>query len=309
MTASTHTVIFEKGDQDVTSVAYRDDAEPFVPAAPTYGIVDLRHTDTSSERVIVAAGTVPTQGAISLAVSAAGPAEADPRVITIASIAGLVEGERFLLTDQVGIREVVTIDSLPSATSVQLRTPIARNYLATSLLVSIENTATFPSAEAADEDEVKTGGGPYAIDWDFDGVLRREIIWVRRTSDRTWAAPEDLRLLDQTLEAEIGASFQFWGFIQQAHRDVRDDLRMASIDANRIDGTTMRSIVTYKAAWHGRSQTGDSEKLAKKYDDRYRGLISSVIEGLKPDGTTYTDDDDKADEGTTKVRHSLFSIA
>jgi len=311
---STHTVIYQGGDQSISTVAYNAQGEPVQPTSATYHIVDLRRGEESTERDIVASGTAATVDSVSTTTTAdAGPSEDDDRAVTLTSVAGVTEGTRYLL-EQDGRRELLEADRISGLVAYgrdRLRLPFSTG----ASFLGVEVTATFPSAEAADEQAFDDSGGPYAIDWTFvgGGEPKREIIWLKRRDDPVFGTVEGMTRRDQLVGRETGDPIDLRVALKAANDDLAADLRNLGHDPTRLNARTLDLMAEYLACakvrceWAaGQGAQAELLEMAKKHEERYQHLLNALTQGRAPEGTVKTNEDDAAEAGTTTEFGSWF---
>ncbi len=302
--------IFEGGAQSFSFLCEVDGEVKVPDADPTYTIVDLRYGTDGAERTVQASASATLSTVSTTTTAASGPTQANDHKVTVASAVGIKEGDFLLLAK--GQRDhVFIVDKIDSSDLYSLQ-PIPKDFASGATVVGVSSTGSFPSAEAADEDRLDSGGGPYAIEVVFvvDSVThrRREIGFVKRTADKVWAYAHDVWRIDQTLQAQTKG--QIWRVdvgLVNAHDRVRDDLRAKSLAPERVDAYALRRVVALACASDGRRQIGEHQ-MADHWDSQYQSTFNSVTQGVLPEGTVITNDDDEADDGTTAQRLRKFQL-
>lgn len=307
-------VLYSQGAQTLYIVPIDLHGKPARATAATYAISDLRRSQGSSDREVVAAGTAATVDSYSQALTAtAGAGAADPRKISVASTAGLAVGRQYLLTATNGQRELVTCDSVVADSYIRTRVPLVGTFPVGSTLRGIELAVVFPADEADDEDMVKQGGGPYAIDLVLTGVDRpvmrvfAEI--VRVLPDTTACSFEDVLEQEPQAQAILGTRIDPYTPIRAATREFAVRMRLKGVRPETRDGgDATRLIVTYLTCANVLKY--GSEEATRARAEWYRGqaesLMLQLVEG-QPDGVVVTDEStDTAPPPRTPVE-GLFS--
>lgn len=306
----THRVIHGGGSQTLSTVPYSDQDEPKVVTSATYSIVDLRRGEDDSERTIQASTAATVDSVSTTTTAAAGTGAADKRLIPLTSATGVAEGTHYVIDSGSGLRELVLVDYIDSL-NVYARDPLRFAYASGSTFKGVEVSGTFPSAEAADDESLEDGGGPYAIDWVFVGVTpayKRELVWVVRSDNKYYAAVSDVMMLDQTVANVTRDVVRLEICVAQAHRDFRAALRERGVDMDDYHGgENARDAVTYRAAAIARSHMRSPRdvEIAREYNAIYRGKVANIT----PAGTVITDkDNDDAPSGSTRKDYPFFEF-
>lgn len=287
-------VIYQGGAQLLRVVPVDLGGKPVRVTSATYGIADLRRALLTADREIVAAGTVASVHSFSQATTAAaGLATADPRVVSVASSVGASAGHRLMLTNPKGDRELLTVDSV-TATSVRARADIVKSYPAGSTLQGVEVICTFPEAEAADEQSLIDGGGPYALDLAVVGSDRptlRVFVEVVRQRALPLCSIEDVAELDPVAATIGGDRLDPYTAIRRASAEITAELRLVGIDPSYSDyADAARLACSYLAAWHAlKVAKGDAVQLrATEYRERARVTLNAMIAARTVVGATTT---------------------
>lgn len=156
-----------------------------LPARPvtsaTYVIEDLGEPQDGAERDL-ASGSATISG-VSLTTDAdAGPREANPRKVPVASTTGAAVGA-WWIEDASGVGELVMVVGVTSGDSLLTRDPLLRAYASGSTVKPLAITAAFPNVVAADEDMLDT-------------TLR--VVWSYTISGKAQQQQEQIRVVRQT---------------------------------------------------------------------------------------------------------------
>lgn len=280
---ATHRVYYGKGDQSLRTIPHRD-SRPVRVSAATYAIFNARHTESSSDYITVAAGTAATVDAVSTMLSAkAGRNATDRRTITVVSTAGVSAGRTYLLSSPSGVVELVRIAAVVSGSALLAGAEIRGDFGTGSTLKGVELTATFPAAQADDEDNLDEL--PWIVVWTIDGFAPlRESVHLERGEEALLATLDDLKELDPSLSIVGGDRIDPALALARAHRDLRTDLQLAGAsESDMLLGPIGRDAVCYRAAYlcthHEDTEAG--LKRAQFYLDRYQELRTAIQVGQK----------------------------
>lgn len=308
-----HTVIYNQGAQALKTIPFKD-GRPVVVASATYKIVDLRKADEDSDRDVVASTAAIVDSYSGTTQATAGPGASDMRRIDVDDVTGLAVGERLLLTGG-GAQELVEVRALNASSNyVYTTADISETYASGATLSGIEVSGTFPSAEAADEEALEEGGGPYAIEWTFTGAPSpvRELVWLRRHARTPTITVDDLDTLDPQLVRTTSNLFEVDKIIEQAERDFNAELLARDIQPERFYGTELaRNCVAYRAAYLGRLHMGrqSDDPMLEHYHGRWMGLINTLTHGKPGKGVAETSVDDSSGAGETDSVFGLVRLS
>lgn len=178
-----------QGAQTIRFIPVDKQGRPARVTSATYTIVDVDHSEDSSERTI-------TSGAATLAAvdttitAAAGASASDAKRLTVTSATGITVGRTYLLASVGGrYRNLVTVAGLAS-TTVYAHYPISGVYAASDTFQAIELEATFPLAEANDAEAIDDG-------------RRYQIVWSYTLEGESFLTPQEVHLLRYSGEAWI----------------------------------------------------------------------------------------------------------
>ncbi len=306
-----HIVVYGEGAQTLRTVALDRRGEPVVPSAATYSIVALFRASTADTRT-VQASTAATIDSVSTTISAAGgPDTANPREISATSAAGILAGHRYLLGD--GPTEEVAVEALNGTTLTLERAPLY-SHASGAALVGLEISGTFPAAEVNDEDNVKGGGGPYAVIWDLtiagETQVTRELVWIRRSHVRPFLTLTDATKPDPTITVRLGDRSDPDLLLQVAHEDYRNAIRKVGRDpadfySREVGASAVRARFLLLASMILREE--DNRQF---WRDEWDSEISSIQIGRHAQGTVLTDrDSDTADEGSSTAFSHPFTLS
>lgn len=166
---------------------------PIRSATATYVIEDLFDSEGSE----VSSGSATVDTASQTLDAAAGRLLADPRKIPLTLTSGITIGETYWLVSANGFGEAVTIAEVKTDDYVRTEDRLLGTYASSDTLLGLKMTATFPSAEANDENHMD-GNTPFRAVWTYsiNGVERsvqEQIRIVRNThNDQDEAEALDL---------------------------------------------------------------------------------------------------------------------
>jgi hypothetical protein len=314
-------VRFGDGAFTLLGVAFDFDGRITRPTSATFVILDLRYGEDDTNRV-VQASTAATVDAVSTTTSgASGGSQANRALVQVADETGVTADGRYLLTDATtGHRTMVGVANLVGK-KVYLKEPLTRDYATGSTFEGIDVSATFPAAEANDEDRLDNGGGPYAIDWTWVGVnptTQRDITYVKRNPEFQWrvtlneCANVSPSLAKQLVNTDNAAEH----FLEQAHHDYYAELAAIGRDpANFYGGPNHDEYIKYRWAMHGhRYLPGGSDgyhaRLAGEFERRALILLHTFTSpGNNPVDTVIVDsDEDSAEPGTSTGQPKMFGM-
>lgn len=310
-----HIVYFGQGTQTRHSVARDKQFRAVVPTTPTYTIVLLPHGTDSAEREIQASGVSTIDPfSTTIATTAAGPGS-NAREITVAAKADAVAGKRYLIQND-GQHEEILLEGIDDTEEkLHLQDGLTRNWPVGSAVIGIELPWDFPTATAADEEELERGGGPFAVDWlatiDSAKIAWRELIWLRRMAPRIKVTVHDVKSIDQTLSDTIGDKFKIEPALKVAVAEFESKIRAMGEQPSRFYSDLATLAVGYLAASNLRAQlqTDRSDVLSIKWEDKWKELFGELTAGRLPEDTVKVSEQDQAPEfGTAEGVTDLFIL-
>ncbi len=289
-------VIYNQGDQRISVVPiHPDTGSPVVVDSGTdvtVSIVDLRESESSTNRTVLATTTVAQDSFSASLTDTAGYSSADPSAIP-AHTSSAARGRTYLLQEFDGPSEVLRLTET-GPTSGTATAPLRSNYTAGATLRGVELVATFPTAEANDEDSVEDKGGPYLVTWTYvvDGqtvVLPTEL-WVDRFS---LAPPIDEAYVLQampSMASRVRGRGSVGGAILVAWHDWLALLQGSGKDpslyppAHNVQVALRRLAIAYMLDWVSGSDT-ERDEAANRYAAA-RAELDGILEGQAPKGQT-----------------------
>jgi hypothetical protein len=297
-----HYVTHDGGDQTIYHVPLDRHVRASVVASATYAIADARKHEDDAERT-VQASTAASVDATSLTLSAAsGPSATNPRRIQLGALTGLVEGHQYMLVGAGGLTELITLDYLDTANNYAYAKHDIRNAFATSdTLQGVEISGTFPTLEAADDDALSGGGGPYIVSWVYtiDGTeyLPADDLYIRRYTTEGMCSEEDVLQAYPRMASRSRGVSDIADGIASATKHIQAELANAGVKPEMISSHTLNIAATYKTIafllrWM-RSDAGDADDAdVVYYEQQFDELMRSALNGAPPSRTTVIDPDD-----------------
>lgn len=288
----THIVLYTGGAQTLTGIPMGLDGEPLLLSAANARIVDLRHSEESSEYTIEASAAATLDSTTDTTSANVGRGYAEKRKITVATPANFSEGSTYAIVAASGEVEMFTVDRVDS-TSIYPVAELTKPFASGATVRGIAFTFTFPAATADSETEFDSHVDvPYAVDWYWTGGTpsqARELVWLRRHPEKVLATPEDVQMLDHTVGRLNTRDNKVERALQQAHRDFRRTIRSKRIDMDTVFfGDSSRDWVTYRAAELLRRAMGGDEQNTILADE-YRDEKDRILNDLGGFGEVYTD--------------------
>jgi hypothetical protein len=301
-----HRVVYAKTGQVLSHLPARP------VASATYEIEDLSEPQEGDDRQIVS-GSATISGTSLTTDADAGPREADPRKIPVASTTGASVGA-WWIEDALGIGELVLIEGIASGDSLRIRDPLLRAYASGSTVRPLAITAAFPNTQAADEDLIDVA---MRVVWVYtiDGRERRQqeqIRIVRQTS--LDAPPTEVVDFCRLFAPDLAASLrhrQLEGWVPLAQRLVLAQARSEGLELTQLlAGDRMVEILAWRAlqiAGENGYAPGQVEpmKFAAAMRANFDRCWAALTVGAPGLDTATTDEDDEQIEPTERGRLSL----
>ncbi|MBL9105187.1 MAG: hypothetical protein JNL82_29850 [Myxococcales bacterium] len=299
-----HQIVYAGGAQALRVVPLDRHARATAVTAATYRIVDLRLSEEDPLRVI-SSGAATLDTTTTTTTAACGLGTANARKLPLTSTLGFEQGRYYLVTAADGARELVLCEAAGTG-YITPRNELARRYDAGVTVRGIEVSCTFPSLEAAKEESLQDGGGPYAVDWswDLDPSPRREFAWIVRQADALTITEEELLGLDASLAPTTGARVSLTNAIRQAAIEIRAQCQAVQVDPDNFGGgTTMRLAVMYRAAWHVvKMLSGDANgERATLYRQEAEKYLQNALMGRSPEKSVSVSPSTDTAPGTDKT--------
>lgn len=221
------------------------------PAGATVRIVDLEYAETAdaADRVLVATEAATLDAVATTLTAGAGPREADPRKLALASAAGLVVGRTYGVTGG-GQTEAWELDRIDGP-DAYAREPLRHRFASGAAVVGLRLAVTFPGARADDADELARRT-TYGVDWTITGTTGptaiRSLVRIERRGRAPRAVAADVLGLDPQLAAITHARTVIERHIAQAELEVDARLGMLGVALADYDpGLVGKLAVVYRA--------------------------------------------------------------
>lgn len=279
----TQFVIYGGGAQTLKTVPFGASGDPMLLSAATAKIVDLAHSDTSSDYTIEAQAAATVDSTTDTTTANVGHTYPEKREIVVSTPANFTKGNAYALVAADGQSELIRVDHV-SSTSVFATDVIRGQFPTGSTLRGIEVSFTFPAATANSETEFKTHFDvPYAIDWGFTGgtpATQRELIWLRRHPDPVLATSEDVAMYDSAVGKLNAKNNKVENALAQAHRDIRREIRAHQVDTDTIHfGDDARDWVVRRTVELLRRQMGEdtlNAELAQRAHEEAAAIMGQL---------------------------------
>ena len=304
----------------------------FVPVSPTgravriaqgsvtYAIEDYRHDEDATRRSI-STGTA-TLDTVDVNVTAtSGAGQPDPRLIQLDTVTGIQAGHQYLISQEDGYAEPVIVQAVETDADnlgVIATTPLRRSYNNCAVFQGLEQSATFDSTEAADEDRLHDGAGPFFVVFTYtlDGVnfVHPEEVWLSRYSTNPPLTEAELLLADPALagRTQDRRTFDPSVAIRIANEDTLGELEARRIDPDYFkSGPAMKRAVRARALQYLTMWTGNREEdqaKAEMHKDEWERIIQQMARSLPPTNTSeIIRRDNIATSGSSKERRGFLA--
>jgi len=281
----THTAILVPRDALCRAIA---------PASATYEILDLRRSESDSDRVVQASAAATISSVSTTLAATAGPGNGDDYALTLTSATGVVVGHTYRISEG-ALTEAVTIAGL-SGTSARTLAPLQNDYTGSATFTGIELSGTIPSALSDEEDQIESaGGGPFAIIWRYtidsiDYVIPTQF-FLSRYSIPCPATPADVAAYDPRLARKVAAShLTYTQALNAAMLDFIGELDARHISPTHALLQEAGKLAVIKKSCAKLAMWMENEAdLADKYDAEYHAQMEHIGRGRAPLGTVDVD--------------------
>lgn len=186
--------------------------------------------------------TAATLDAVSTTCDAAsGASQTNRKRVNLTATTSIVVGRRYLLTNALGQREVVTVASISSGAYVDVTKPLVYDYSAADTFKGLRLSFVIDADFVADEEYINDHGDPYRVLWSYTVNSLPRQSWttfdVHRTPQKSLLSIDDLRevIPDIHLAEWIDQRGQnFEPQLRAAVRDLQVDVRAAGYDPDDI---------------------------------------------------------------------------
>ena len=309
-------VLYNEGDQTVVHVP-RDVLYRAVAASGTCEVLDLRESETSATRVVVAAAAATQDPTSATLAQAAGPATGAALEICLPTTAGFRVGHTYRIEDPDGDGEEIVVSAIDTsgAQRLHLLTPLQRDYASASTLSGVELSCTVPLSLLDDEDNLGNEAGPYAVVWRYtidstDYVIPAQF-FVERYSVRPPASEVDVLLSRSTLADRCRGRIRIFPKLVDATHDFVADLEAMDIHPARtlLTSAAKRAVVRLALeSIYRELGTEDDIREAEYWAMRYSKVLGQIGSGKKPIGSVTVDNDPGiAPAGSDKKRRGFLA--
>lgn len=286
---SDHQLNYKQSGQVISTVAVSSLNVAVRPTSSTLEIVDERYADTDSNYSLVPAALATLDSVSTVTTAACGRSSNAPSLIELSSVTGIVAGRQYLLTNNLGQSEAVTVASIQvPAKTVRTHLEPQHKHAAGSTFEGLEISGAVPAGVCNDDDNFNAR---LAAIWTFTGVtpsrVRENIELVR--PQPAWATIEDLRRLEPGIASKAS---DMSSALAMAHFDFALDLRGAGLNPYTYNpGPLGVGAVTYLAAYHALKNRDDdgARERADAHHKRYRELRLQLTAGRDKAGVSETD--------------------
>jgi hypothetical protein len=309
-----HEVLYGGGAQALVHVP------PVRVASATVAVEDLTEPDDGADRFIVASGAA-TLDSYSVTITAgAGPAEANPRLLTHAGATATV-GRTYAIEAANGQTELFVCDGA-TATTITSKTPLTGSYATGATVRGVQLSVDFPALAAADEDLFE-GDPPVRATWTYTaaGTLHKVAELVRlvrnKSSQRSLGRVEtELRARWEELVKQLPNHSNALRDIVRGCADRLDArLRGRGMDAEALLSGSLgfelllQRVVLHLAECGYHPATRDAQLFVEAQDREFARLWESLTVGRSTEGAADVNrESDTAPHGSSKRSRSPFLI-
>ncbi len=311
-------VIYNQGDQRISVVPIhpRTGAPVVVDSGSsvTCTIVDLREHDEATDHTVLATTAISQDTFSTTLTAAAGYSQADPQAISAHTSLAVV-GRTYLLEDTDGKQEAVQLSTV-GATSASSTYPVRGNFPAGSRLLGVELSATFPSAEADDEDSVEDRGGPYLVTWTYvvggETIVLPTTLWVDRYSMPPPIDDAFVLKAQPDIAERVRGRAKIANAIATAWEDWITEVELTGKDPSLLPASLpVRVAVRHMAlSYLNRQASGTDADIAEadRQENLAREKFGSILNGRMPQSQAELTRDD-VDHVAQPKGHSIFSLS
>lgn len=253
---------------------------------PAYSIVALWRHDEAEDREIVASTNTSVDSTTTTLDEDAGPAEANPKLLPVTSEADFIPGRRYLLS-QGTASEVVTCERTTTG-QVLVKQELRNAYTTGATLRGIEISATFPD-DAADEQDLEAGGGPYGIVWSYTingvGYYPIEEAWVVRYDTIPLITTDYLSIHWPEMSSMTSNRWSPEDLIVAASDRIYADIEASNRDPHGLRHDRILSVCcVYRCIEivHDHVKSEQAGEIATKYGDLADRLLRDLLTGQAP---------------------------
>lgn len=286
----THRIRYNGGNQTVYHVARDRYGRARIPASATYSIVRLWKHEDDVDREVQASAAATIDSTSTTLSGSAGPSQANPRLLPATSSVGFSPGHRYLLS-QGELSELVEVEAIDTA-QVYVKHELRYDYTTGADLDGIEITGTFPTAAAADEEDLEAGGGPYGVIWAYTlasvPTYALEEAWVVRYTTQPLITTADLLRRWPMVTEICKGRWNPEDAIAAASEDFLSDVEEMGRDPHGLRHSPSTAVcvadraLEYIERW---ANTDDSVEHANLLRQDYERRVRSLLTGQAPKRT------------------------
>jgi hypothetical protein len=307
-------IIHGIGAQTLRHIPLDHQGRARVVSSATVEIVDLRYSEDSAERVVLASSPAAIGSVNTTLTAAAGPGETDTYRFPVASASGIAVGRPLLLIGADGVSELTSVRAIATL-NIFAHLELRHDFATGASVRSVEITASFPALEANDDTEVEAEPHPYQVTWtytiDDDVYVVPRIYWISRTT--TAPIVDELYVLrgHPTIGPRLRNRADIADAIAVANDDYNAEVRAAGRDPASFRGNdTVQVAVRARALQSCFEWMGPADhdvRQAARYESQFKYLMSQILDGRPRPGTVTVDQPTNTGTQDTKATHTLFT--
>jgi hypothetical protein len=283
VTTAPHRIRYQGGDKILHHVPRDRYGRAAVVSGATYSIVRLWKSEDDAERDVQASAAATTDTATATLDGSAGPAQSNPKLIPVDDESDFVIGRHYLLSE--GEISQLVVCAGVDVGQVLCTQEIRNAYTTEATLSGIEIPGTFPTAAAADEDDLESGGGPYGVIWSYTiadvDYYPLEEAWVVRYDTQPLITTADLERRWPEAASMVSGRWGLEDAIATATDDFLADVEASGRDPHGLRHSAVTRVCVADKALeklHRWARTDRSDEYAdvlrQDYDRRLRDLLT-----------------------------------
>lgn len=287
MTTAPHRLRYQGGNQAVHHVPRDRYGRAAIVEAPTYAIYAGWRSEDDAEREVQASGLATVDAALSDLAGDAGPSESDPKRIPVEDESDFVAGRNYLLAEGTLV-QIVTCESTDTG-FVRTRQEIRHPFTTAATLAGVEISGTFPSAAAADEDDLRSGGGPYLVVWSYEiadvDYFPFEEAWVTRYTTQPIITTDYLELHWPEVSSMMSSRWNPEDLIAAATDELLADIEAAGRDPHGLQHQRVLQLCAVELCVekaHRQAKSENALEIANEYRTRYDRRLRDLLTGRAP---------------------------
>jgi hypothetical protein len=307
-------IIHGSGAQLVRHVPLDHHGRARVVASATVEIVDLRYSEDSADRTVLASSPATIGTANTTLTAAAGPGETDTDLLAVAAATGIAVGRPLLVTGADGVSELTSVRAIATL-NVHTHFELRHDFASGASVQSVEITASFPALEADADTEIEAEPHPYQVTWTYTIDDEIYVVPVIHWLSRTTTAPiiDELYVLRgfPTIGPRLRNRADISDAIAVATEDYNAEVRVAGRDPASFRGNDTSRVVARARAlqccfeWMGPAE--HDVRQAQRYESQFKYLMSQLLDGKPRPGTVTVDQPSNTGTQDTKATHTLFT--